>query len=110
MKKEEKKLSQNDANNNMNIVEFSLSQETKECALITRIYRKENSIFAVVNNKHSFFITIEPGKLAVLSKKLRQAKEELSIHGIRKEEIEIIARHVSGEIMNNLDMLCNIGV
>lgn len=106
MKKEEKKLSQNDANNNMNIVEFSLSQETKECALVTRMYRKENSIFAEVNNKHSFFITIEPGKLADVSKKLRtKAKEELSIHGIRKEEIEIIARHVSGEIMNNLDML-----
>ena len=71
MKKEEKKLSQNDANNNMNIVEFSLSQETKECALVTRMYRKENSIFAEVNNKHSFFITIEPGKLADVSKKLR---------------------------------------
>lgn len=87
-------------------IEFSLSHETKVYALITRMYRKGNSIFTEVNNKHTFFVTVEPGKLADAPKKLRtRAKEELSVNGISKEDIDMIARLVSGEIMNNIEKL-----
>jgi hypothetical protein len=90
----------------MDTIEFSLSHETKECALITRMYRRGNSIFTEVNKKSTFFVTVEPGKLADAPKKLREkAKEELAVDGLSKDDIQIISRHVSGEIMNNIDKL-----
>ena len=47
--------------------------------------------------------SVGPGKLHEASKQMRKkAKEELAIYGVPEEDILIIARHVSAEILNNI--------
>ena len=68
----------NDADPN-DIIEFELTQETKNAELITRMYRKyPKFLFIEVSNKYTIFIEIQPGKLDKVIDLLRnKVKEEL---------------------------------
>ena len=102
--------------NNPGDIDFTLSQETTEAGLVTRMYRNQNSIFVEVslpispesNDRvlRSFFLTVTSGKLHEASKQMRKkASEELALFGASVEDILLITRHVSTEILNNIDKL-----
>ena len=89
------------------IIEFELTQETKNAELITRMYRKyPNFLFIEVSNKYTIFIEIQPGKLDKVIDLLRnKVKDELAIFKVSNEDIQIICQDIGGNILNNFNKL-----
>src|SRR5918994_30464 len=97
-----------DDNNKDQIIEFDLTYETKQDGFVTRIYRQGSLIFAVIQDKYPFFIEVNPGKLSEVAKRFRElVQRELPVlnKDLSKEDLMIIGRNISSEILNNIQKL-----
>ena len=98
---------ENNNEDRTDIIEFDLTQETKNAELITRMYRKyPNFLFIEVSSKYTIFIEIQPGKLDKVIDLLRnKVKDELAIFKVSNEDIQIICQDIGGNILNNFNKL-----